>query len=68
MSTCPNCDQPTTAAPWRYDDADHGVHWVCPGAEDLEPEIIYAPIPLSMAIDNYLRQHPRSRQTAGRLG
>lgn len=54
---CPNCDLPLTAAPWRFDDAEHGIHWVCPTDARIEDEYIYAPIKLSEAIDAYMREH-----------
>jgi hypothetical protein len=61
MSLCPNCDLPLTAAPWRYDDSEHGLHWVCPTEDAVDPEFIYAPISLAEALDDYLRHLPRQR-------
>lgn len=57
---CPNCDQPIAAAPWRYDDAEHGVHWVCPGADVAPADQVFGPIPLSEAIADYLQDHPHA--------
>ena len=58
---CPNCDLQLTAAPWRYDDSEHGQHWVCPTDERVDTETIYAPVALSEAIASYLSQPPRNR-------
>jgi hypothetical protein len=64
---CPNCDLALTAAPWRYDDDEHGVHWVCPTDERVETEIVYAPVSITEAIEAYLREHP-GRVRRGRIG
>jgi hypothetical protein len=66
MAKCPNCELPLTSAPWRFDDAEHGIHWVCPALDAPDPEVIYAPVRLSEAIDGYLRE--RSRTTISRIG
>jgi hypothetical protein len=55
-SKCPNCELPITAAPWRYDAYEHGVHWVCPTDERVDLELIYAPISLSEAISGFLTE------------
>jgi hypothetical protein len=68
MSKCPNCDLPVTAAPWRYDAEEHGVHWVCPTDERIELEQIYAPVSLSEAIADYLEEHPHRPPRPQRIG
>jgi hypothetical protein len=58
MSNCPNCDLPLTSAPWRYDDDEHGIHWVCPNDARVSTGYIYAPVSLTEAIADVLRRHP----------
>jgi len=68
MFKCPNCDLPVTAAPWRYDDAEHGVHWVCPTDERVVLEEIYAPVSMAQALRDFLAEHPRRRHNQTRIG
>ena len=68
MNKCPNCDEKLTSAPWRYDDEEHGVHWVCPTDERLQTEVIYAPIPLAQALDEFLKEHPRRQAPMHTIG
>ena len=68
MHKCPNCELPLTAAPWRYDDAEHGIHWVCPTDDRVDSEFVYAPVSLTQAINEYLKEHPRQRQGAHPIG
>jgi hypothetical protein len=65
---CPNCELALTAAPWRYDDAEHGIHWVCPSDERVDSEVVYAPISLSQAIAEYLSDNYEADSAGGRIG
>jgi hypothetical protein len=62
MTKCPNCDLSLTSAPWRFDDNEHGIHWVCPTDARVQEEYIYAPVSLAEAISDALRTRTTSQQ------
>lgn len=60
MQTCSTCHTPLSSAPWRYDDTDRTLHWICPGGEEAAG--VYAPMPLRAAIFEFLSDPIRDRR------
>ena len=67
MQTCNTCSTQLSLAPWKYDEYDTPTHWICPGGEEAAG--VYAPIPLTAAIyeflvdprrDEHFRQHAQT--------